>query len=78
MTDTDIGTIIRWLCTIPGDASLRIRIYVDECEMAFGCSHSIHAGWYWSVPGKTLAECLANVWAEREHIVRWIVEHRSN
>jgi hypothetical protein len=77
MTDTDVGAIIRWLCTIPGDASIRIRIYVDECEMAFGAAHPVHAGWYWNAPGNTLVECLANIWAKRANVDKWVADHRS-
>jgi hypothetical protein len=75
LTDAEIGQVIRWLCTIPQEASLRIRIFCDDCEMAFGTAHPIDAGWCLNPRGDTLMENIQNIIMERDEINAWVREH---
>ena len=72
MTDEAIGTVISWLCRIPIDAGIRIRIYCDECEMAFGAGHPANAGWNLSLDCETLVECLQLALEKKREIDDWV------
>jgi len=78
MTDAEIGDALRWLCGIPIEASIRIRIYCDECEMAFGAAHRANAGWVCQSEGETLVECLAILLAKRVEIDDWMRRHSGD
>lgn len=78
LTDAEIGRAIRWLATIPLDASIRIVLRCDEGCMEFGAAHRAMAGWCFLAEGQTLEEQLRWLLGRRAEIDRWVEENRNS
>lgn len=72
MTDAELGAAIRRLASLPVDSGMRVTVYCDEGEMAFGSGHRINAGCCRRGHGETLDDQIRDLLAQWPDVEAYI------